>query len=84
MTADELLQETHSKQLKDAQKWIKETSQSCSAVAVLVATVVFAAAYTVPGSYKTKMNGQDLGTVIKYCSLGSSLKIFPCGFFLMG
>ena len=40
MTADELLQETHSKQLKDAQKWIKETSQSCSAVAVLVATVV--------------------------------------------
>ena len=49
MTADELLQETHSKQLKDAQKWIKETSQSCSAVAVLVATVVFAAAYTVPG-----------------------------------
>nr|POE63961.1 isoform 2 of ankyrin repeat-containing protein npr4 [Quercus suber] len=49
MTADELFQETHSQQLKNAQKWIKETSQSCSAVAVLVATVVFTAAYTVPG-----------------------------------
>ena len=35
--------------LKEAQNWIKETAQSCSAVAVLVATVVFAAAYTVPG-----------------------------------
>jgi hypothetical protein len=48
-TADELFKEKHDKLLKEAQKWIKETSQSCSAVAVLVATVVFAAAYTVPG-----------------------------------
>ncbi|XP_050288420.1 uncharacterized protein LOC126727014 isoform X2 [Quercus robur] len=48
-TADELFQETHAGLLELAQKWIKETSQSCSAVSVLVATVVFAAAYTVPG-----------------------------------
>jgi hypothetical protein len=48
-TADELFKETHRKLLKRAQMWIKETSQSCSTVAVLVATVVFAAAYTVPG-----------------------------------
>ncbi|KAE7995342.1 hypothetical protein FH972_000151 [Carpinus fangiana] len=48
-TADELFKDTHAALLKKAQKWIKETSQSCSAVAVLVATVVFAAAYTVPG-----------------------------------
>jgi hypothetical protein len=32
-----------------AQEWIEKTSQSCSAVAVLLATVVFAAAYTIPG-----------------------------------
>ncbi|XP_059437024.1 ankyrin repeat-containing protein NPR4-like [Corylus avellana] len=49
VTADELFKETHAELLKKAQKWIKETSQSCSAVAVLVATVVFATAYTVPG-----------------------------------
>ncbi|XP_023870307.1 ankyrin repeat-containing protein NPR4 [Quercus suber] len=49
MTADELFKKTHSDLLEKAQKWIKETSQSCSAVAVLIATVVFAAAYTVPG-----------------------------------
>nr|POE63957.1 ankyrin repeat-containing protein itn1 [Quercus suber] len=48
-TADELFQDTHAGLLGLAQKWIKETSQSCSAVSVLVATVVFAAAYTVPG-----------------------------------
>lgn len=48
-TAKQLFREQHQKQLEDAQRWIKETAQSCSAVAVLVATVVFAAAYTVPG-----------------------------------
>ncbi|XP_075667193.1 uncharacterized protein LOC142636780 isoform X3 [Castanea sativa] len=48
-TADELFQDTHADLLHQAQKWIKETSQSCSTVSVLVATVVFAAAYTVPG-----------------------------------
>ena len=48
-TAMELFKEMHEKQLENAQRWIKETSQSCSGVAVLVATVVFAAAFTVPG-----------------------------------
>ncbi|KAI9199018.1 hypothetical protein LWI28_026045 [Acer negundo] len=49
MTALEILEKMHAEQLKKAQSWIKETSQSCSGVAVLVATVVFAAAFTVPG-----------------------------------
>ena len=49
MTPQELFKTKHADLLKEAQKWIKETSQSCSAVAVLVATVVFAAAYTIPG-----------------------------------
>nr|XP_034909743.1 uncharacterized protein LOC118045266 isoform X2 [Populus alba] len=48
-TAEELFKESHQDQLKNAQTWIKETTQSCSTVAALVATVVFAAAYTVPG-----------------------------------
>ncbi|CAL5183651.1 unnamed protein product [Lathyrus oleraceus] len=48
-TARDLFEEKHGQLLKEARKWIKETAQSCSAVAVLVATVVFAAAYTVPG-----------------------------------
>ena len=54
MTAKELFIEKHKIQLKEAQQWIKDTSQSCSGVAVLVATVVFAAAFTVPGGFNDK------------------------------
>ncbi|XP_028795745.1 ankyrin repeat-containing protein NPR4-like [Neltuma alba] len=49
LTAGDLLDIEHDEMLADAQQWIKDTSQSCSTVAVLVATVVFAAAYTIPG-----------------------------------
>ncbi|KAJ6292322.1 hypothetical protein OIU78_024491 [Salix suchowensis] len=48
-TAGDLFKESHEKQLENARTWIKETTQSCSTVSALVATVVFAAAYTVPG-----------------------------------
>ncbi|KAK0593429.1 hypothetical protein LWI29_036495 [Acer saccharum] len=37
-TAHKIFNEMHTDQLDKAQKWIKETSQSCSAVAVLIAT----------------------------------------------
>ncbi|TQD98743.1 hypothetical protein C1H46_015652 [Malus baccata] len=50
-TADEFFNVEHEKLLKSAQKWVKETAQSCSTVAVLVATVVFAAAYAIPGGF---------------------------------
>ncbi|GLT50510.1 hypothetical protein SLA2020_239930 [Shorea laevis] len=50
-TAWELFKEQHKDQLKEAQEWVKNACQSCSAVAVLVATVVFAAAFTAPGGF---------------------------------
>ncbi|XP_031268477.1 uncharacterized protein LOC116126945 [Pistacia vera] len=53
-TCEELFNMKHHELLKRAQQWIKDTSQSCSAVSVLVATVVFAAAYTVPGGFTDK------------------------------
>lgn len=34
---------------KEAQEWMKRTAENCSIIAVLIATVAFAAAYTVPG-----------------------------------
>ena len=79
-TADELFKLNHADLHKKAQRWTKETSQSCSAVAVLVATVVFAAAYTVPGGNDN--NGQPVFlnspfflffTVMDVVSLASSL-----------
>ena len=48
-TPEDMLEMEHDGMLKEAQKWLKETAQSCSTVAILVATVVFAAAYTIPG-----------------------------------
>lgn len=48
-TAEELLV-LHKEGLRDrAQEWLKRTAENCSIVAVLIATVAFAAAYTVPG-----------------------------------
>ncbi|KAF9672648.1 hypothetical protein SADUNF_Sadunf11G0064900 [Salix dunnii] len=48
-TAEDLFKASHKEQLENARTWIKETTQSCSTVSAFVATVVFAAAYTVPG-----------------------------------
>lgn len=80
-TAQEFFERTHAKLLKEAQEWLKRTSESCSTVAVLIATVAFAAAYTVPGG-----SNQDTGlpvllhdpiflvfTVMDVLSLASSL-----------
>ena len=81
-TAKQLFMEKHRELHKHACKWIKETAQSCSAVAVLVATVVFAAAYTVPGG--TNESGLPIFlhhpiflvfTVMDVVSLASSLAL---------
>lgn len=64
LTAGDLLDVEHDHMLADAQKWIKETAQSCSTVAILVATVVFAAAYTIPSGITSKDNNHDDSTKI--------------------
>ncbi|GKU89902.1 hypothetical protein SLEP1_g3974 [Rubroshorea leprosula] len=50
-TAKELFKDQHQEQLKNAQEWVKNTCQSCSAVSVLVATVIFTSAFTAPGGF---------------------------------
>ncbi|XP_041026864.1 uncharacterized protein LOC121267049 [Juglans microcarpa x Juglans regia] len=48
-TASELFREQHAPLLKEAKKWLIDTIGSCTTVAILVAGVVFAAGYSVPG-----------------------------------
>nr|XP_029124079.1 ankyrin repeat-containing protein ITN1 [Elaeis guineensis] len=48
-TALEIFTTTHEPLVKDAGKWLNNTSQSCSVVAALIATVAFASATAVPG-----------------------------------
>ncbi|XP_031286066.1 ankyrin repeat-containing protein At5g02620-like isoform X2 [Pistacia vera] len=46
--------EEHKVLVKEGEKWMKDAATSCSVAAALVATVVFAAAITVPGDYNGK------------------------------
>ncbi|KAK3188526.1 hypothetical protein Dsin_028087 [Dipteronia sinensis] len=59
MTAREVFEAKHKIQHEEAQQWLKDTSEKCSVVAVLVSGVVFAAAFTVPGGTNDK-NGRPI------------------------
>ncbi|CAA3017829.1 ankyrin repeat-containing At5g02620-like [Olea europaea subsp. europaea] len=51
-TPRELFTEEHEKLREAGEKWMKDTAASCMVVAALIATVAFAAAFTVPGGNK--------------------------------
>ncbi|OWM69378.1 hypothetical protein CDL15_Pgr006341 [Punica granatum] len=51
-TANNIFTETHSELLKNGSNWLTNTSQSCSVVAALIATVAFATSTTVPGGVR--------------------------------
>ncbi|CAL5365333.1 unnamed protein product [Camellia sinensis] len=49
MTPAEVFTDTHQELVKEGERWMKDTATSCTIVAALIVTVVFAAAITVPG-----------------------------------
>ncbi|GAA0163396.1 scaffold/adaptor protein [Lithospermum erythrorhizon] len=54
LTAEKLFAQSNETLHAEAKDWMKRTSENCSLVAVLIATVAFAAAYTVPGGVDDK------------------------------
>ncbi|XP_027167049.1 uncharacterized protein LOC113767080 isoform X2 [Coffea eugenioides] len=48
-TAGKIFMKTHEKLVEDGSKWMIKTSESCSLVAALIATVAFATSSTIPG-----------------------------------
>ncbi|XP_003544297.1 ankyrin repeat-containing protein NPR4 [Glycine max] len=56
MKPKELFTKKHEELLKDAEKWAKETATSFTIVGTLIITIVFAAAFTLPGG-----NDQNTG-----------------------
>lgn len=48
-TPEEVFTKTHKDLMKSGGEWLNKTSESCSLVAALIATVAFATAATVPG-----------------------------------
>ncbi|GFY98516.1 ankyrin repeat family protein [Actinidia rufa] len=47
------LQKNTKKLVEDGEKWMKDTANSCTIAAALIATIAFAAAITVPGGNNT-------------------------------
>ncbi|XP_023542596.1 ankyrin repeat-containing protein ITN1-like [Cucurbita pepo subsp. pepo] len=54
LTPRELFTKEHEQLRKQGEEWMKNTANSCMLVATLIATVVFAAAFTVPGGNDDK------------------------------
>ncbi|KAJ0502208.1 putative ankyrin repeat-containing domain, PGG domain, ankyrin repeat-containing domain superfamily [Helianthus annuus] len=51
LTPYELFTKEHKDLMTQGEKWMKHTASQCMVVAALIATIVFAAAFTVPGGY---------------------------------
>jgi hypothetical protein len=56
LTPRELFTQNHKDLMKEGEKWMKDTSTSCTVVGALIVTIMFAAAFTVPGG-----NDQNTG-----------------------
>lgn len=54
-----LFKEQHHALMEKGEKWMKDTAQSCMLVATLIATVVFAAAFQVPGGNFSDDDGSN-------------------------
>ncbi|KAI3862499.1 hypothetical protein MKX03_011587 [Papaver bracteatum] len=63
-TAQFIFTEAHKELVKEGQDWLKDTSGSCMIVGALIATVAFAAAFTVPGGNISDSNNALNGTPI--------------------
>nr|POF04620.1 ankyrin repeat-containing protein itn1 [Quercus suber] len=53
-TAEELFTIQHKQLVADGQEWLMRTAKACTIVAVLIATVAFTCAYTIPGGSNSK------------------------------
>ncbi|KAI7738364.1 hypothetical protein M8C21_008427, partial [Ambrosia artemisiifolia] len=51
LTPHELFTKEHKDLIAQGEKWMKGTASQCMVVAALIATIVFAATFTVPGGY---------------------------------
>ena len=59
-TPEEIFNETHENLVKQGGEWLNKTSESCSVVAALIATVAFASSTTIPGSINEKNGTPNL------------------------
>ena len=65
-TAEELFTIQHKKLVEDGQEWLMRTAKACTIVAVLIATVAFTCAYTIPSGSNSKTGLPLLNTEIPF------------------
>ena len=53
-TAEELFTIQHKQLVADGQEWLVRTAKACTIVAVLIATIAFSCAYTIPGGSNSR------------------------------
>ncbi|KAI7982682.1 hypothetical protein LOK49_LG15G00477 [Camellia lanceoleosa] len=74
-TAEEILMETHSELVKNDTEWLMKTSDSCTIVAALIATVAFATSVSVPGGTKGHgepvLGREPMFEIFSFSSLGT-------------
>ncbi|KAI3963526.1 hypothetical protein MKW92_025726 [Papaver armeniacum] len=63
-TAQSIFTEQHKELREKGEAWMKDTSGSCMVVSALIATVAFAAAFTVPGGNISDSNSTKNGTPV--------------------
>ncbi|KAI3940202.1 hypothetical protein MKW92_038617 [Papaver armeniacum] len=71
-SAQFIFTQEHNELRKEGEQWMKDTSQSCMLVATLIATVVFAAAFTVPGGNLSNDNNE--------CKAGTPIFLYEKSF----
>ncbi|PRQ38397.1 putative ankyrin repeat-containing domain, PGG domain-containing protein [Rosa chinensis] len=86
-TPKEIFEDTHKHLIKEGSKWLIKTSESCSVVAALIATVAFATSATVPGGLdqhtgepilkdKTAFSAFTISSLVALCFSITSLDFF--------
>lgn len=71
--------EAHKQLVKEGEKWLKDTESSCTVAATLIATVVFAAAITIPGGTSNE-NGHPIFSKDRafiVFGISDALSLFP-------
>ncbi|XP_059632170.1 ankyrin repeat-containing protein ITN1-like [Cornus florida] len=74
----EIFSRTHEKLVKNGSKWLIKTSESCSLVAALIATVAFATSATVPGGANKETGVPILGGEPAFVAFSISSLIALC------
>ncbi|KAI3850614.1 hypothetical protein MKW92_037186 [Papaver armeniacum] len=69
LTPGTLFSREHKDLVKEAERWMKDMAQACIIVTTLIATVMFAAAFTLPG-------GSDQNTGVPFTLKSRAFKVF--------